>query len=73
MFTKEIADPFAYNPIDELVAASLLSIKDVEMRRKFLTNVLVVGGGGMLPQLPEELIKRLSARFESTEGVEEKA
>ena len=63
MFSKELADPFFYQPIDDLVTASLMSIKDIEMRKKFLTNILVVGGGGMLPQLPDELVRRISIKF----------
>lgn len=63
IYTKELADPFIYHPLDELVAASIMAIKDIEMRKKFMGNILIIGGGGILPQLPEELIKRLTTRF----------
>jgi actin-related protein len=35
------------------VSASISSIKDAEVRKKFLSNVLIIGGGGLLPQLSE--------------------
>ena len=65
MYSKEIINSFEYQPIEDLVSASLMAIKEIEMRKKFLTNVLIVGGGGALPQFADELIRRLSAKFES--------
>lgn len=64
-YPKELTDPYSYQPLEELVAASIFSIKENDLRRKFLTNILIIGGGGLLPGLSEELITRVSRIFES--------
>jgi actin-related protein len=52
--------------------ASLLSIKDCEVRKKFLTNILVIGGGSHMPKLTEEIILKLNKKLDIN-GFEDKA
>ncbi len=42
---------------------SLNSIKDKEQRKRYYCNILVVGGGGNLQKLNEEIILRLNTRL----------
>ena len=52
--------------------ASLLSIKDKDIRRKFSSNILVIGGGAHLPKLTEEIILRVNRRIEELPDFEDK-
>ena len=72
MTPKQIANPYIYHPLEELVAASINSIKDFEARKKFLGNILIIGGGGLVPQLSQELLIKLNKIFETAES-EDKA
>jgi actin-related protein len=72
-FSKSMADPFTFCPLEDIILASLMSIKDIENRKKFLGSILLVGGGGYLPQLGEETIRRVSKLFEKVELGGEKA
>lgn len=51
--TESICDPFIYQPIEDIVMASLISIKDADIRKKFMTNILIIGGGAHMPKLSE--------------------
>ena len=48
-----IGDPFIYQSLEEMVLASLLSIRDSDIRKKFATSILVIGGGAHMPKLTE--------------------
>jgi actin-related protein len=48
-----IGDPFIYQSLEEMVLASLLSIRDSDIRKKFATSILVIGGGAHIPKLTE--------------------
>jgi actin-related protein len=73
LVNENIVDPFIYQTLEELVLASLLSIKDSDIRKKFAGNILIVGGGAHLPKLAEEIISKLNTRLEGITGFEEKA
>lgn len=73
LINENIVDPFIYQTLEELVLASLLSIKDNDIRKKFAGNILIVGGGAHLPKLAEEIINKLNHRLEGITGFEEKA
>jgi actin-related protein len=47
-----------------MLLASLMSIKDSDIRKKFLANILIIGGGAHMPKLSEEIIARLTKRLD---------
>jgi len=56
-----------------MVLASLLSIKDSEVRRKFTSSILVIGGGAHMPKLAEEIMIKLNAKLETIPGFDDRA
>jgi actin-related protein len=42
---------------------SLNSIKDKEQRKRYYSNILIIGGGGQLQKLNEEIIMKLNTRL----------
>jgi actin-related protein len=52
--------------------ASLLSIKDSDVRKKFMANILVIGGGAHMPKFTEEIIVKLNKKLDIN-GFEDKA
>jgi len=63
-YDESICDPFIYQPIEDMVMASLLSIKDVDVRKKFMANILIIGGGAHLPKLAEEIVIRINKKLD---------
>ena len=53
-------DPYTYVPLHKMIMASIMGIKDSDMRKKFLPSILVIGGGGCIPQLADELVNRVN-------------
>jgi len=49
-----------------------MSIKDIDIRKKFMTNILIIGGGAHMPKLSEEIIIKLNKRLDIN-GLEDKA
>jgi hypothetical protein len=70
---ESICDPFIYQSLEDIVLASLLAIKDSDIRRKFTTSVLIIGGGAHMPKLSEEIMIKLNAKFEGLSGMDERA
>jgi len=62
--SETLCDPFIYQSLEEIVMASLLSIKDFEVRRKFASSILVIGGGAHMSKLAEEIVIKLNLKFE---------
>lgn len=58
-----IGDPFIYQTLEEMVLASLLSIRDSDIRKKFASSILVIGGGAHMPKLTEEIMIKLNGRI----------
>ncbi len=67
-----ILDPFIYQPIEDIIIRSLMCIKDQEIRKKFASSILVIGGGAHLHKLSEEIIIKLNGKLEGKPGFEEK-
>lgn len=63
-----IGDPFIYQTLEEMVLASLLSIRDSDIRKKFACSILVIGGGAHMPKLTEEIMIKLNGRIEGITG-----
>jgi actin-related protein len=42
---------------------ALNSIKDKEQRKRYYSNILIVGGGGQLQKLNEEIMLKLNTRL----------
>lgn len=63
-----ICEPFIYQSLEEMVLASLLSIRDSEIRKKFASSILIIGGGAHMPKLAEEIIIKLNAKLEGING-----
>jgi actin-related protein len=54
-------------PLDWMICYSLAAVLDAELRPKFASNILLVGGGANMVDLAEELEQRVirrSADFE---------
>lgn len=51
-----------------MVLASLLSIRDSDIRKKFASSILVIGGGAHMPKLTEEIMIKLNGRIEGITG-----
>jgi hypothetical protein len=49
----KIFDPWLYQSIEELILSSLRSIKDKDLRKKYLSSILIVGGGAHMNKLTE--------------------
>ena len=45
--------------------ASLMSIKDVDVRKKFMSNILIIGGGAHMAKLSEEILMKVNKRLDS--------
>ena len=45
--------------------ASLMSIKDVDVRKKFMSNILIIGGGAHMTKLSEEILMKLNKKLDS--------
>jgi actin-related protein len=73
MISESICDPFIWQSLEELVLASLLSIKDNEARRKFTSSILIIGGGAHMPKLTEEIMIKLNSKFETIPGFDDRA
>jgi hypothetical protein len=73
LVSDTICDPFIYQPLEEMVLASLLSIRDSDIRKKFATSVLVVGGGAHMPKLAEEIMIKVNSKLEGVSGFEDRA
>ena len=67
-------NPWSFQALEELIQASILSIKEPDQRKKYLTNILLIGGGAHLPKFTEEIIMRLNKRYGyvSEEGIPDK-
>lgn len=52
--------------------ASLLSIKDIDSRKKFMANMLIIGGGAHMPKFSEEIMLKLNKKLDIN-GLEDKA
>lgn len=68
-----ICDPFIYQSLEEMVLASLLSIRDSDIRKKFASSILIVGGGAHMPKLAEEIMIKLNGKVEGVIGFEDRA
>ena len=44
--------------------ASLLSIKDIDARKKFMGNILIIGGGAHMVKLSEEILMRINKKLD---------
>ncbi|CAM6003337.1 unnamed protein product [Sphagnum balticum] len=71
LVNESVTDPFIYQSLEEVVLASLLSIRDAEVRRKFSSNILVIGGGAHMCKIAEEIVIKLNARLEGVLGEQE--
>lgn len=59
-YNVDMSEPFVYNTLEDIVAYSIANVKDADMRRRMLTNILVIGGTAHLPNLIETLEPRLA-------------
>ena len=56
-------DQFIYEPIENIIMASLGAIKDCDARKKFANSILIVGGGAHMFKLTEHLMDKLNQRI----------
>ena len=64
--TESICDPFIFQTLEDLIMASLLSIKDFDIRKKFITNILIIGGGAHMPKLSDEILLKLNKKLDAS-------
>lgn len=55
-----------------MVLASLFSIRDSDIRKKFSSSILIIGGGAHLPKFAEEIIIKVNKRLEKIPGYEDR-
>lgn len=55
-----MSEPFIYNSLEEIIAFSIANVKDADMRKRMLTNILLIGGTSHIPNLTEALEQRLA-------------
>lgn len=71
-YNVDMSEPFVYNNLEDIIAYSIANVKDADMRKRMLTNIMLIGGTAHLPGLTEALEPRLAEKMKMYDSTVEK-